>query len=137
MPENQVQSLAADVLATAVDKAVQLERERSDRATKLAVDLAQFKAETRHDLSDHQEHLEAINGSVGRTGNALTALKEHLEERSKIQDERNTKWDTEQAIHWRGKGQAYSKKQVTIAYIAIFATASGATIADVIKSIFG
>jgi hypothetical protein len=66
--------IAADVLAAAVEKAVKLERERSERETDLAVKAATEKANVSHRLNDHEEHLRAVNGSIARTGTAMIEL---------------------------------------------------------------
>jgi hypothetical protein len=129
--------LAADVLATAVDKAIKLERERSERETELAVKAATEKANTQHQLNDHAARLNAVNGTIARTGTALIDLRNSMDTFHDKQEKRNEKWDTEQAVHWRRAGQAFSKRQVVAAYLTILVMAGGPVIAEVVKSVFG
>jgi chromosome segregation ATPase len=136
-PAQTTPEIAADVLAIAVEKAVKLERERSDRETDLAVKAATEKANLQHQLNDHEGRLNAINGSIVRTGMALTELKDTVVEHYDKQEKRNEKWDTEQEVHWRRAGQAFSKRQMVLAWIAVLATASAASIADLVKAMFG
>ena len=129
--------IAADVLATAVDKAVKLERERSDRETRLAVEKATREAEVNHRMDDHELRLSAINGSISRNAGALVDLKKSVDDFHEKQEKRNEKWDTEQAVHWKKAGQAFSKRQMVLAWVAVLATAGGGTIAEVLKGVFG
>jgi hypothetical protein len=143
------QEVAADVLLAAENKgaslereraerAMEIERERSERAQKVAVESAKFQSDTEHRLIDHDKHLAAINGSIRKTGEALEGVKTHLVTRDKVLDERNTKYETEQAEHWKNEGQAYSKKQITLAFVALIVTVLGSSgLADVIKAAFG
>ena len=73
--------------ATPPEMAAELERERSDRArilareeTDRAVAVAEKRvreaAETNARLSNHDEHFKVINGSIGRTAEALEELKD-------------------------------------------------------------
>jgi hypothetical protein len=120
-----------------VERAIKVERERSERELALAVEKTKREAEVDHQLDDHEEHLKAINGSITRTGTAMIELKETVVEHVDKQEKRNEKWDTEQAVHWRKSGQAFSKRQVMIAYLAILATAGSPVIAALVKSLFG
>jgi hypothetical protein len=135
-PAPTTPELAADVLATAVDKAVKLERERSDRETALAVKAATEKADMNHRLDGHEDRLNAVNSTIAKTGAALTALKDCMDTFHDKQEKRNEKWDTEQAIHWKKAGQAFSKRQVVIAWLAVMATAGSPVIAEAVKALF-
>lgn len=136
-PVQTAPEIAAGVLAAAVDKAIGIERERSDREIALAVAKAKRQVEVDHRLDDHEAHLKAINGTITRTGTALIDLKNSMETFHDKQEKRNEKWDTEQAVHWKKAGQAFSKRQMVLAWVAVLATAGGGTIAEVLKGVFG
>jgi hypothetical protein len=132
-----VPEVAADVLATAVEKAVKLERERSDRETRLAVEKAKREAKVDHRLDGCEERLDVVNSTIAKTGAALIGLTSSVDDFHDKQKKRNEKWDTEQAVHWRKAGQAFSKRQVMAAYLTILVMAGGPVIAEVVKSVFG
>jgi cation transport ATPase len=104
--------IAADVLAAAVERAIKVERERSDRETEVAVKVAKREAKVDHELDGHEQHLEAINNTIIKTGESLDALKTSVDTFHDDQNKRNEKLDTEAELHWRKTGQAYSKRMV-------------------------
>jgi septal ring factor EnvC (AmiA/AmiB activator) len=112
VPPGNTKDIAADVLAAAVEKAVKLERERSDRETKIAVETAKQDAKFEHQLDGHEARLNAVNGSIAKTGRALDSLKDHILKRDEAQDKLNTENATREKVHWQQAGQAYSKKLV-------------------------
>jgi septal ring factor EnvC (AmiA/AmiB activator) len=132
-----VPEVAADVLATAVEKAIKIERERSDRETELAVEKAKREAEVDHRIDGHEERLNVVNGSIAKTGAAMSALKASVDDFHDKQDKRNEKWDTEQAVHWRRSGQAFSKRQMLAAYLTIVAMVGAPAFSEIAKSLFG
>ena len=136
-PVQTAPEIAAGVLAAAVDKAIGIERERSDREIALAVAKAKRQVEVDHRLDDHELRLSAINGSISRNAGALVDLKKSVDDFHEKQEKRNEKWDTEQAVHWKKAGQAFSKRQMVLAWVAVLATAGGGTIAEVLKGVFG
>lgn len=132
-----VPEVAADVLAAAVEKAVKLERERSGREMKLAVEKARQEAKVEHRLDGHDEHLAAINGSIAKTGNSLDVLTKSVDDFHTEQAKINTEQETREKEHWKTKGIAYSKKQASFAYATIAVMAAVPFIAEVIKLIWG
>jgi galactokinase len=132
-PAQTVPEIAADVLATAVERAIKVERERSDRETELAVKAAKREAKVDHELDGHEEHLKAINGTIIKTGVSLDALRESVDMFHDDQNKRNEKLDTEAQIHWRKTGQAYSKRMVYAGFGAMIVMLLVPFVSELIK----
>lgn len=128
--------LAADVLAVAVEKALKLERERSDRETVEAISTTRREADVDHRLDGHEARLTAINSSIYKTGQSLDSLKDSVDTFHDSQNKRNEKWDDEQARHWQKSGVALSKRQLYSGYAAVFAMLT-ATLVPVIERLLG
>lgn len=99
----------------------------------MAVAAAKREAEVNHRLDGHDKHFNIINGSIIETGQALEDVKETVNKFVEKQDERNTIWDTEQKLHWKDRGQAFSKKQAYTGYITVVVMLLAVIVPQIIK----
>jgi hypothetical protein len=134
MNEGNVQEVAADVLATAVQKAIELERERSDRELTVAVATTKREAKTEHRMDGLETRVGVLEGYIRKVGDSLESLKDHIIKRDEAQDRRNIEEDTKAREHWKNKGQALSRRQIYIGYASVFAVVAAPLVADAIKA---
>jgi hypothetical protein len=135
--DQEREATARDIELERSDRAVSLAADRYKKEIVEAEDRAYRRAAVDARLDGHEARLNAVNGSIARTAISLDSLKDHIVKRDELQDKRNTEYDTREKLHWQDEGRAFSKKQVYLAYAAVFVTVASPGIVELVKLVTG
>ena len=115
----EVVDRARDLAHVASEQARTLSQEEHDRLIIEAERRARRETEVDSRLNQHEARLNVINGSISRSASALELLTSSFREFVKHQDKRDVEYDTRETIHWKEKGQAFSRKQIYLGFATV------------------